>query len=323
MNKTERRAAVAVATIVFAAFAVTTILPGAQHDVYLPFVYVPRVDLGAWAYSGSVAAMLPEEAFTAIVVHWSDIESIEGVYNWSTIDSIVASVPGPMYMSVRMTPEWARSSECTVECCPPDTDNYEDYVDFVLAVISRYDPEYIEVWNEPDVWWWEANPGFYGCWGKTAQCGQDYIGLVDDVYPAVKAVSDTMVVCGALMYRGAESEFAQGMAAANASLYCDAISFHSYPTFDQHNFEITAQRAEYLYSLFPNRPLIVSETSLLDDVVGNTQAEYLSWLLNTSRGASIKMVLWYTACGNGWRYGDLCNRPAWDVFAGYFSEAYP
>ena len=285
------------------------------HTLYLPLI-TRGVSVGAWAYGPEAAAMLPRGAVMAMTANWSDVEPQRGVYLWDELDQVYNASLGQVFISVHGVPEWARPLGCSVECCPVDGQYWSDYAHFLAQLVNRYPrATYLQIGNEPDVEEYEAVPHLFGCWGKTEEAGRAYARLVKDVAPNVRAMRPNIqIVCGALMYRGAESDFAAGMAQEGIAPFCDAISYHVYPEVSAPYYELALDRADYLSSIFPGMPLVLSETSLLDDAQGDQKLEYLQFIIGAAQDWGIDLILWYTAAFNNWRYSDLYPGPAWDYF---------
>ncbi len=136
---------------------------------------------------------------------WEDIE-IEGKGDfqdrrqkpyhsaWDKYDQIVALAEQyHMELIVRLSnpPAWSRAKGNAVgSYAPPD--NYQDYADFVRAVVSRYRGRihYYQIWNEPNI---------YPEWGNYSISPEDYVHLLKLGAEAARAVDpNVVIVAGAL-----------------------------------------------------------------------------------------------------------------------------
>jgi polysaccharide biosynthesis protein PslG len=111
-------------------------------------------------YSVPEAASMAAEGGARLArfnVWWSSAEPTPGAYDWSQADQQFRSVrragliPIPV---VYQTPAWA-SSHSGRSDRPPKAGAYDDYARFVRAVVERYRPGQLAVWNEPNNrrWW--------------------------------------------------------------------------------------------------------------------------------------------------------------------------
>ena len=126
---------------------------------------------------------------------WRDIEGdCKGCFNWTEADRVVKATNQAgvkVIARVDFEPMWARKDGA--HNGPPD--NYQDYADFVSALVSRYKTgspygqvSAIEVWNEPNIdrEWGNApiNP----------QQAADYVRLLSGAYQAAKAADPNVIV---------------------------------------------------------------------------------------------------------------------------------
>jgi hypothetical protein len=137
---------------------------------------------------------------------WQDIE-ISGkgdftdrrngtpVSAWDKYDQIVALAEKyHMELIVRLStpPAWSRAKgeDATGSFAPPD--NYNDYGDFVAAVVSRYQGriKYYQIWNEPNI---------YPEWGNYPISPEQYTELLKiGATRARQADPNVVIICGAL-----------------------------------------------------------------------------------------------------------------------------
>ncbi len=132
---------------------------------------------------------------------WEDLEKPskgqfwDTKYNqstWDKYDRIVA-LAGEYGLEIvaRLDhpPDWTRSDgHARGYFAPPD--NYDDYGDFVAAVVARYKGKikYYQLWNEPNI---------YPEWGDQPVSAKDYVRLLKLGYTRAKAVDPNVVILSA------------------------------------------------------------------------------------------------------------------------------
>jgi polysaccharide biosynthesis protein PslG len=138
---------------------------------------------------------------------WKDIEgAAKGVYNWTEADRVVkASAASGIKIIARVDrqPAWARKDGASNG--PPD--NYQDYADFISALVSRYKHgstigtiDAIEVWNEVNLTReWGGQP-------ITQQQAGDYVRMLSMAYQAAhKADPNVIIISAGLSPTGVHS----------------------------------------------------------------------------------------------------------------------
>ncbi len=186
-------------------------------------------------------------------LHWADVESSPGVYDWSTYDTFFANAAShgfQLMVVVDRNPDWAADTHCG----PIRSEHLPTLANFLTAAVARYSvpPYNILHWamyNEPD----NADSGstyanwLGGCWGDAnypsrapGAGGAAYANMLSYAYPAIKAGNpNAQVVLGALAYDwfvGPENgpfdpAFLDDLLAAGGGAYFDIIDFHYYPAF--------------------------------------------------------------------------------------------
>lgn len=125
-------------------------------------------------------------------------------------------------------PAWSRAEgNAAGALAPPD--NFQDFGDYVSAVVSRYQGKvhYYQVWNEPNI---------YPEWGDRPVDPQAYVELLRVGYTRAKAVDpDVVIICGALAstieldYRNLNDfAYLQQMYDAGAASYFDVLAMQGY-----------------------------------------------------------------------------------------------
>lgn len=150
---------------------------------------------------------------------------------WEKYDHIVALAEQyGMELIVRLSnpPAWSRAEGDAVGTYAPP-DDYEDFGDFVAAVVSRYKGRirYYQIWNEPNI---------YPEWGERPVNPYEYTELLKVAYTRAKAVDpEVVIICGALAstievdYRNLNDfVFLQQMYDAGAAPYFDILAMQGY-----------------------------------------------------------------------------------------------
>lgn len=291
------------------------------YKVFLPLV-IQQADFHVGAESESPIAKQTwiDGMIVKVSCKHSDIEKIQGVYDWSICDNKIGVKDMPLYLSLKMTTHWANGNQPV--CKLPLPEHYADWARWANAAIDRYNPRWVEIWNEPDAGL--AMEYLFGCLGSTYEAGYSYGEFYNYVYASIEAEHPNVtVIAGALMMNTEHSgEFVRGFL-ASVDQY-DGFSFHCYPYYipDNTNLGLFNQQVDILLSYGINKPLYLSETSVVckdncGDDFENVKAEHARRVLSQRR---TKAVIWYTICGNGWMHTDLCGSKAWNVFEEYFSK---
>ncbi|NLT74428.1 MAG: cellulase family glycosylhydrolase [Chloroflexi bacterium] len=167
---------------------------------------------------------------------WEDIEiSAKGDYwdhrwdrnAWEKYDRIVelARAHGlEIIARLDNPPAWSRSvgNAAGWTLAPPD--DYQDYGDYVYAVVSRYRGQirYYQIWNEPNI---------YPEWGDQPVSPESYVKLLQIAYRRAKEADPDCVIVAAGLAQTLETgprnlsdlEYLQRMYAAGAKGYFDVM----------------------------------------------------------------------------------------------------
>ena len=167
---------------------------------------------------------------------WREIEpTAKGQFNWTEADRVVrASSAAGIKIIARLDfePMWARKDQA--HNGPPD--NYQDYWDFVSALVSRYKAgssigrvQAIEVWNEPNL------DREWGNQAINASSAADYVRLLGGAYLAAHAADPNIVVLSAGLsptgvtdgHSADDLDFLKWMYAAGLKGKFDALGAHA------------------------------------------------------------------------------------------------
>lgn len=174
---------------------------------------------------------------------WEDIEPTQkgDFYDhkfnhatWTKYDRIVALADEyGLQVIARLDhpPNWTRADGAARgNFAPPD--NYDDYGDFVAAVVSRYKGKikYYQLWNEPNI---------YPEWGEQPVNAADYVRLLKTGYTRAKEADPNAVIISAGLAQTLEEgprnvsdlTFLQQMYDAGARDYFDILAVMNYGLF--------------------------------------------------------------------------------------------
>ncbi|MFN0071633.1 MAG: hypothetical protein ACKVVP_09130, partial [Chloroflexota bacterium] len=166
---------------------------------------------------------------------WRIIEpDKKGTFDWTESDRVVAASTKAGIKTIARVdfqPDWARRSKH--HNGPPD--KYEDYADFVKALISRYksgssrgEIHAIEIWNEPNL------DREWGGATINQSSASDYVRLLRLAYAAVKEADPSVTVISAGMsptctdndQARPDDKYVQWMYDAGAKPYFDVLGAH-------------------------------------------------------------------------------------------------
>ena len=163
---------------------------------------------------------------------WAYYQAADGDIAWEHPDQVISHAHAQgltIIARLGLTPEWAR---------PPDTpltyldeDAYDDFASFAAAFAERYHDQvdYLIVGNEPNLSYE---------WGYRSTTPEEYVNLLKEVYPAVKAANPDMQILAGALAPTLEPEgspwglndltYLAGMYDAGAASYFDGLAVHAY-----------------------------------------------------------------------------------------------
>ncbi len=168
---------------------------------------------------------------------WEEIEPKKGYFwddkykksTWQKYDQIVdlAEKYGLRVIArLDRPPVWSRKDN-RYATAPPD--NFQDYGDFVEAVVSRYKGrvQFYQIWNEPNIW-----PE----WGDRAVDPAGYVEMLKIAHQRAKKADSNVVILSAplatTMERTernlSEVDYLEGMYKAGAKTYFDVLAANAY-----------------------------------------------------------------------------------------------
>ncbi|MDH7480923.1 MAG: glycosyl hydrolase [Armatimonadota bacterium] len=149
---------------------------------------------------------------------WGAINKAPGVFEWSNADSEIRDICDRLKADILVilgyTPEWASSGPNKEPSYPPR--NLSDWSNFVGRIVSRYKNriKYWEVWNEPDIGFWQGTV-------------EQYADLVKSAYVAAKrADPDCKIVLGGTA--GVNLPFIEQIYEQGVGQYFDILAVHPY-----------------------------------------------------------------------------------------------
>lgn len=259
-------------------------------------------------------------------IDWSVVEpeNVEpSQFKWSTADRIVQGATDNcinMIITIAGTPTWATTGN---QHSPFKTEYLDDFVEFVRALVERYDGDdiddapggmvvnYWEFYNEPD----GMSTFTGGGWGNDAA---RYAQMLKEVYPVVKAANpNAQVVFGGLAYDNFTSngglfvrEFFDNVLAADAGDYFDMMNVHYYPfsshrrTWTQGNSSGLVEKIADIEKTMSNhgvdKPLMVTEIgwhsggSNSNPSNEDYQSRHIVQLFTQSMAADAVAAIWWT-----------------------------
>jgi hypothetical protein len=163
---------------------------------------------------------------------WAYYHAEDGGIAWEHPDLVVnhAQAQGLKIIArLGLTPGWARPKDTPLNYL--DETAYDDFAVFAAAFAERYQGkvDYLIIGNEPNLNYE---------WGYRLTTPQDYVSLLEMVYPAVKAANPEMMVLGGALAPTLEPagspwglndlEYLAGMYELGAAAYFDGLAAHSY-----------------------------------------------------------------------------------------------
>lgn len=161
---------------------------------------------------------------------WKTVELSEGNYDWAAWDQVIDAYAAKnikVMLSIVKAPDWARPADDDKMVEGPPADPAQ-YAEFVALVAERYrgKVQAIEIWDEQNLW--------YKAGGKGRLNAANYVQLLQQAYPAIKAVNPEMlVISGGLTPAGNvddlaidDVEYLEQMYASGVKGYFDALGAH-------------------------------------------------------------------------------------------------
>jgi polysaccharide biosynthesis protein PslG len=164
-------------------------------------------------------------------IRWETFEPVQGEYDWAQSDLYLPAAAAAglnVLVSVVTAPDWSREPGVDLEAHGPPAD-YQDYVDFVVALLERYPGQIhaVEVWNEHNLdREWTSTGGLNAA---------NYVEMLRLSYQAIKNVDPgIIVISGALSPTGLSDGvrawddfvYLDQMIAAGLLNYSDCIGVH-------------------------------------------------------------------------------------------------
>ena len=156
---------------------------------------------------------------------WGAIEKSRGVFDWKDADNevngAIRNEGADLLPILGYTPKWASSGPNGENGYPPK--DLSDWSDFVYRIVNRYKNKikYWEVWNEPDIGFWQGTV-------------EQYSDLLKSAYMAAKkADPDCKIVFGGTA--GVNLPFVERVYQNGGKYYFDVMAVHPYQwgdTFD-------------------------------------------------------------------------------------------
>ena len=253
---------------------------------------------------------------------WKSVEPTNRTwqdFNWVGLDRELSGARDGgvnMIATIGHAPSWAASSGNG----PIDKTELSEFVDFVSALVERYDGDgYRDAYCSPVILNWEfynepdGAPEAFGerRWGDV---GDEYADMLKAVYPAVKAANpDARVLLGGIAYDWFTADggpfvesFLTDVLDAGGGDYFDVMNFHAYPAFAPRwtttgpgLYEKTGVLRTLLEERGYEKPFVITESGAHsnDDPVSPSspeeQARYVVELFTQARAADVDVLIWF------------------------------
>ena len=170
-------------------------------------------------------------------VAWTMVEGAgRGVYKWTNLDPFITHAPkdangvAQVVITMGWTPGWAVAdhkhcfnTQNSVVACTVPPDNMQDWVDFLTALMARYNGKvkphvkYYEIWNEANdpLFWTGDIPTL--------------VSMAQLAYPIIKSDPYAVVTTPSVIWSQGVS-FLTTYLKDGGYLYADALTFHGYPS---------------------------------------------------------------------------------------------
>jgi hypothetical protein len=238
-------------------------------------------------------------------VTWADLEPERGVWQWGTLDALVADARSrgvKVNLVLGMTPQWASVNPGAASpyfppgrSAPPA--DQADWSAYVSAVVTRYAGRIAayEVWNEADL------PGFYsGSVEQLAAMTVETARVVRSVDPGALVLSPSTVPI-----RGNNWDWMRRFALAGGYDSVDVVSVHGYPmdgTAPESAVKALGHVRAKLRALGVTQPWWNTETNYGMygvSLPAEVQAQYVARTAWLSWASGFRQVAWYE-----WRGAD-------------------
>jgi hypothetical protein len=316
---------------------------GADITTFLPIIF-NRYDnvispIGVQMY-GSTHASSPYHSgliasgtsWVRVQVNWSSIEpnrtSPSPTYFWGSADTaFAAALPenGGLNIlgTIRYLPNWAAPAPEE----PIYPDRYDEFAEFVAALVERYDGDGInDAPGSPVITYWELfnEPDRFNFWGRS---GKEFADLLKVVYPAVKSANpNAQLVFPGIAYDFFEDQngpftrsFLTDVLNNGGGNYFDVMNFHSYPIFfpnwTTNKGPGLLEKGQHIQNVLAGynltKPIVVTETGWHSNNVPSTipgspeiQAKYVIQLMTQGYALDAKIIIWwmYYDVGGGYQY---------------------
>ncbi len=214
-----------IATLLLSSWAPVDAAPAVPSAGYGFSQYGGNIRLSADVLNRELDAVSQTRAsWLRVVIDTFRVETSKGQYDWSYPDLVINSARAHninVLVVIAFAPDWARPPGSPWNA-PPVND--ADFADFAAAAAGRYRDRVSswEIWNEPNESEYFAQQG---------DAAARYTSLLKAAYVAIKKVQPNSVVISAGLSRAGQTpppSFVEGMYAAGAQGYFDAVGMHPY-----------------------------------------------------------------------------------------------
>jgi len=180
----------------------------------------------------------------SVAVRWADINTAPGVYDWSELDSWIATLQQygtSVLFTVFYTPSWASSCpRCTCltnnvqdgGCYPPndlnrDGSGSDQHLKKFITALMQHEGagkiQYLEIWNEPNV-----SIEYTGTIPQLVRMAQDVRAIAKSYDPSVQITSPAETGDGSFQQGELSMNWLGSYFAAGGGAYVDVIAMHGY-----------------------------------------------------------------------------------------------
>ncbi len=314
------------------------------HRVYFPQLFNPPPPPAVLGYeiaheSRVAGAMTQVEEIGQIAtvwtrqsLNWRQVEPAPGRYLWPPAMDKAVDLLHPhanLLLVLADIPAWALQYP-EWPCGPLDPAQTAAFADYAVAAVLRYQPEAVELWNEPDAPISPEAKG-WGCWSISGQERAGGKAYGQAMLPAVaairKASPQTQILSGGLLF-GCEvdgyfgcpgQDFLAGIQESGLLAVIDGVAFHAYAQWfgedDPPNARYLAWKATTIRRITGDLSLWMTEGGYLchpsagelceSVTYREHQAAYVPMLAQECEAQGLNACIWYSLTYNGWRYADM------------------
>jgi len=220
-------------------------------------------------------------------MYWSRIEGRDDRWNWERADRILEAYGQhgiDVFGLLMSTPGWARAHGRKSDKHYPKLDAWADYLT-ELAKRYKGSVKYWEIWNEPDIGFWQGTI-------------DEYRRLLRSAYGAIKAVDPDMQVMTAgfvsMAHKGAKEGMIEKILREDHEHF-DILAYHTHGHFKDHfETELDERLLPFMKKEMPEpKPLFFTETGMDTRRGERYQARTLAKKVTFARARGAMAYTWF------------------------------